>query len=69
MTKIQQCSYACDRAGCDNESPPETNFTEARKVAEADGWFIRPSESKPEHICAACIDSVLGGGPAKEAKA
>lgn len=61
MSKIQQCSYACDRPGCDNESPAETNFTDARKSAEAAGWFIRPSESKPEHVCSECIEGVVLG--------
>ena len=57
--KIQQCFYGCDRPGCDHESPPEVNFTEARKTAEAKGWFIRPSDSQPEHVCAECVSILL----------
>lgn len=56
-------ALACDRAGCKNRSTDAPNFTEARKLAEAAGWFIRPSDSQPEHICSACI-SVLLSPPA-----
>jgi hypothetical protein len=49
----------CDRKGCDNRSTDAPNFTEARKSAEAAGWFIRPSDSQPEHICASCVSVLL----------
>jgi hypothetical protein len=57
--KNQKCNYVCDVATCKHESPAEANFTEARKTAESKGWFIRPSDSKPEHICESCVESTL----------
>ena len=52
-------ALTCDRTGCKNRSTDAPNFTEARKLAEAAGWFIRPSDSQPEHICSACVNSAL----------
>ncbi len=37
--KQQHCWYACDEEGCDEESPPESTFEAARRVArEGEGW-------------------------------
>jgi hypothetical protein len=55
----------CDRKGCDNRSTDAPNFTEARKSAEAAGWFIRPSDSQPEHICSGCIQVLLSAPTGK----
>lgn len=57
--KNQKCNYICDRPTCTNESPQESSFSDARKTAEGLGWFIRPSDSKPEHICASCVETTL----------
>jgi hypothetical protein len=57
--KNQKCNYVCDVPTCKNESPAEPNFTEARKTAEVLGWFIRPSDSKPEHVCTTCVEQTL----------
>lgn len=57
--KVQKCSYQCDRPDCKHESAPAANFTDARKSAETAGWFIRPSETAPQHICPSCVESAL----------
>ena len=36
--KQQHCLYACDQEGCDEESPPESTFEEARRIARSSGW-------------------------------
>jgi hypothetical protein len=64
--KIQLCYFKCDRAGCDHKSPPEPTFTEARKSADATGWFIRPSDTQPEHVCSECIQLTLSSLSAPE---
>lgn len=65
--KIQTCRFQCDRPDCKHESPAAETWTEVGKLAKAAGWFIRPSDSKPEHICPPCVDLALTGPPAKAA--
>jgi hypothetical protein len=73
MSRVQECSFECDRGGeCvgfggvkPGRSPACGNWTEARKHAEAGGWFIRPAENKPEHICPVCVEEALTNGTAK----
>jgi hypothetical protein len=57
--KVQECSFRCDRPDCFTQSPACPSWTEARKAAELRGWFIRPAENKPEHVCPDCVESQL----------
>lgn len=64
---MRSTAFICDRPKCKNSSLPAENFTEARKVAEADGWFIRPVKgNKVQHICPACVDAALYAGVPSE---
>ena len=68
MSKVHECSFECDREGCTNRSAPEENWTDARKSAEAAGWFIRPDSHQPTHVCSACVEAVLINGKEKAKK-
>jgi hypothetical protein len=66
--RVQECSFRCDRIGCSHgaegyasQSPSKANWTEAKVAAVAAGWFIRPAESKPEHVCPDCVEEQLLG--------
>lgn len=59
--KVQTCQFGCDVGGCKHKSLPASNWTEARKLAEGAGWFVRPAESQPEHVCSDCVSELLGG--------
>jgi hypothetical protein len=60
VSRIQTCSFACDRKTCENESPAESNFTEARKSALVAGWVLHPSSGPTQkHICPGCAQKML----------
>ena len=62
--KADKCEIYTDVDGVYTADPRVVK--DARKLAEADGWFIRPSDKTPEHVCGACIDKTLAGlNPAK----
>jgi hypothetical protein len=56
---VKVIAFVCDRKSCANRSADAPNLTEARKSAEAAGWFIRPSDTQPEHVCPSCLESAL----------
>lgn len=60
--KQTSCYYACDKAGCPNESQDSPTFTEARKAAVGVGWIIHPpSGEMSRQICPSCASEMLAG--------
>lgn len=53
--KFQVCGWSCDL--CGEESPSESNWTLARKLARKEGWFLG-SRTNPDHLCPPCRKAV-----------
>ena len=56
----QACWFHCDTKDCDEKSPHEANFSDARNTAAKLGWMIHPSSGENQkHVGPKCVERMM----------